>query len=327
MAISKYERELNTPASDTLIRIADALGYGLDLFLRPVRVGEITPAYRKKSALRKREQNRIVEDIRDWLERYIEAEALSPAGDQLRFQYPDVFPRTVRSFDDVEKAAIDLRHEWDIGLDPLEDLTSRLEGAGVKVGIVDAPEAFDACTFEAEVNGRVPVIVTREGLPGDRQRFSLAHELGHLMLDVVEDEQFTEERACNRFAGAFIAPRPAFIDDLGKRRKNLGWTELHMLKHKYGLSMQALIYRARDLDVISDSHARFLWKEFHRLGWKRAEPGHPFPPEKPARFRLLVQQALAENVISRKRAAELYKGQLETPAEREAFGEGDLQRV
>lgn len=329
MAISKYENQQNTPASDTLIRLADVLDYGLDYFLRPARVHEITPAYRKKSALGKREENRVIEEIRDWLERYIEAEALSPAGDQPRFEYPDGFPRTVRSFDEVEEAAIDLRHAWDVGLDPIEDLTSLLEDAGIKVGVIDASEGFDACAFEATLDGDVPVIVTREGLPGDRQRFNLAHELGHLMLRIEEDPdaRFMEERACHRFAGAFIAPRPTILDDLGEQRTHLNGTELHMLKHKYGLSMQALIHRAHDLDVISDHYARTLWKIFRQRGWKQIEPGEPVSPEKPSRFRLLVQQALAEDIISRKRAMELYKGDLETPAEREAFGAGELQQA
>ena len=168
----------------------------------------------------------------------------------------------------------------------------------------------------------------REGLPGDRQRFTLAHELGHLVLDFQEnegEERWDEERACHRFAGAFLAPAPKVLIDLGERRTGFSWAELHMLKHKYGMSMQAVVHRAQDLGVISDAYATLLYKEFSKMGWRKVEPGDPVAQERPSRFRRLVLQALAEDFIGRSRASQLYKGELETPVERAAFGEGEFE--
>jgi Zn-dependent peptidase ImmA (M78 family) len=81
--------------------------------------------------------------------------------------------------------------------------------------------------------------------------------------------------------------------------------ELYMLKHKYGLSMQAWIFRARDLGIISENAAERLFKRFRANGWHRHEPGKVFPSEKPLRMERLIYRALAEDLISRSRAQEL----------------------
>ncbi|MDZ7844749.1 MAG: ImmA/IrrE family metallo-endopeptidase [Anaerolineales bacterium] len=97
---------------------------------------------------------------------------------------------------------------------------------------------FDALVFWA--NERIPVIVVKGGIPGDRQRFNLARELGHILLDL--SDNVDEEKAAHRFAGAFLVPRQKAIEELGEHRQRLSVQELHILKHKYGLSMQAWIY-------------------------------------------------------------------------------------
>ena len=93
--------------------------------------------------------------------------------------------------------------------------------------------------------------------------------------------------------------------ELGAHRRSLHPYELHLLKHKYGLSMQAWIYRARDLGILSESAAAELWRQFSRRGWRRQEPGDQIPPEEPARMKRLILRALTEDVISESRAAEL----------------------
>jgi len=92
------------------------------------------------------------------------------------------------------------------------------------------------------------------GVPGDRQRFSVAHELGHLIFNQlskdnasnneVQSEQGPDiEALANRFASAFIVPRAAGLQELGSKRKSLSIPELYILKHKYGFSIQAWLHR------------------------------------------------------------------------------------
>ena len=301
--ISKYERGKSKPGSEVLLQLADALDVDVSFFLRPQRVGAIEPAYRKLSRLGKKSERQLVARIRDWLERYLIAEEIVRPS-PIAFDMPRGFPRRVTSMEEVEDAALALRQAWDIGTDPIEDLTALLEQRGVRVGVIEADDDFDACTFQAEINGGVPVIVTREGLPGDRQRFNLAHELGHLLLEV--GDALNEEQVCHRFAGALLAPMGGLRGALGSPRGNVTVEELHVLKHTYGISMQALIFRLRDGGIFSRQQARRTHRLFRKQGWHKEEPGKPVPPERPERFRMLVLNALAEDLINQRRARELY---------------------
>ncbi len=212
------------------------------------------------------------------------------------------FPREVASFKDVENAAEDLRRTWDLGMGPIENLTDLLESKGLKMGVMDADAKFDACTFQAENNLAVTAIVTRSEMPGDRQRFSVAHELGHLML---RPKGLIEEKAANRFAAAFLVPEAAVRFELRGKRADLSLYELHLLKHKYGLSMMAWVYRAQDLGIIPEAKATDLFKIFSSRGWRQQEPGDPISPELPRRFERLVMGAMADGLISEPRASEL----------------------
>lgn len=300
--VSKYEREESLPDSTMLMDIADALEVDLSYFLRAPRVRAIEPAYRTLRSMRVKAHDALVEHIRDWLERYLEIESILSV-DELSFSWPEGVPYSVASMDDVEAAAVRLRTAWDIGVDPIENVTERLEDKALRVGSIPAPDAFDACAFQADVNGGIPVIVFNEDRPGDRQRFNVGHELGHLVLDVGGD--LDVEKACHRFGAAFLVPRDAFLRDVGEHRQRVSLRELQLLKQKYGMSMQALVYRMKDLGVLSAYRAGRIFDWFEDSGHKEDEPGEPVPQERPQRFERLVQHALAEDLISKRRAAEL----------------------
>ena len=300
MSISKYERGLMFPSSTVLIELAHALGVKTEFFLRPASAPLGTPNYRCSKKLKQKEKNVVLAHIREYLERYLEAELL--LRQEPIFALPDTFARNVSRYDDTEAIALSLRAHWALGADPLENLTAVLEDRGIKVLLIEGPEEFDALT--ATMGGGTPVFAIRHGVPGDRQRFSLAHELGHLVLHISEGLDI--ERAVNRFAGAFLAPKPAVLFELGEKRHKLGISELHILKHKYGLSMFSWLHRAEELGIISksaykhlDGEVRGFYAEHHK------EPGVGMQPEKPRRLEQLVLRALAEEGISDSRAAEL----------------------
>jgi Zn-dependent peptidase ImmA (M78 family)/DNA-binding XRE family transcriptional regulator len=298
MAISKYERDQMTPGSDVLIQLAQALDVPVGFFLRPVTADLTAPSFRRRSGLRVKAQKAILAKTQAWLERYLDVESFF--ADSPVFTMPPL-ERQVATPEDVEGVALALREAWDLGLDPIDNLIEVLESHGIKVGVIEGADEFDALTMWA--NGTDPVMVVRDGMPGDRQRLSLAHELGHLILEPVGE--LDEEKAAFRFAGAFLVPRPMARYELGEHRQNLDLHELHLLKHRYGVSMQAWVYRARDLDIISEHTARQLWIRFRSEGWYEREPGDQIPPEAPGRMKRLVLRALAESVISESRAAEL----------------------
>lgn len=296
MAISKYERGLDIPSSDVLLRLAQALDVKTEYFLRPVTVTLTAPSFRRRASLPRKKEYAILGQIQEWLERYLDVESLF--GESPHFDLPADLERRVVSLEQVEQVALDLRRAWDLGLAPIESLVEVLEDRGIKVGLVEGHEDFDALTLWVEGEG--PVIVVKRDLPGDRQRLNLTHELGHLILEGADDE-----KAAYRFAGAFLVPESAARFELGPRRRVLDLYELHLLKHKYGLSMQAWVYRAKDLGILSESSATRLFRQFRQKGWHRREPGDQISPEEPKRMKRLVLRALAEDVISESRAAEL----------------------
>jgi len=300
MAISKYERGLITPTSRVLSHLARALGVRTEYFLRPATVEMSAPAFRCRSSLARKEEQAILARTQEWLERYLDVESFFK--ESLQFSKPSEVNCRVDSLDDVERVAVDLRVAWDLGQGPIESVVGLLADRGIKVGLVEAHAAFDGLAVWA--NGKVPVIIVKRGLPGDRQRFNLAHELGHLVLE--PSDNINPEKAALRFAGAFLVPESIVRFELGANRQNLDLYELHSLKHKYGMSMQAWIYRAKDLGILSAAAATRYFREFRRRGWKREEPGDAVQSEEnERRMERLVMRALAEGLISRSRAAEL----------------------
>jgi Zn-dependent peptidase ImmA (M78 family) len=300
MAISKYERGLVVPGSAMLVKMANALQVKPDYFFRSTKVTLSSPEYRRKQSLSAKSRQMIMGEVQDWLERYMEVESLffeePPA-----FKMPEGFPRRISSIPEAEAVAEALRRSWGLGEDPIENLAEVLEEQNLKVGLVEGGEGFDALTLWSD--HAWPVIAIKRGLPGDRQRLNLAHELGHNLME--HDETVNPEKAAFRFAGALLVPAKAAKWELGSIRRHLDYLELHSLKHKYGMSMQAWIYRARNLNIINEYVAARHFQDFRQRGWRLQEPWNQLPPEEPGRMKRLVMQALAENLISRSRAGEL----------------------
>jgi len=232
---------------------------------------------------------------------------------------PKGFRRKIASFDEAEKAAKDLRKVWDLGSDPIENLTTLLEDKGIKIGIISGITKFDALFTECDDN---PIIVLKKDLPRARQRFSLAHELGHCLLDV--EGGLDEEKAMHRFAGAFLVPSEKVIFELGEKRHKLSIKELMLLKEKYGLSMAAWVYRAKDLGIISPALYVKVQKIFSRQGWKKEEPGDTVSGEVPVFMSTLVFKSHAEGLISTSKAAELLNQNISTFCSFE--GESDFEQ-
>ncbi len=169
----------------------------------------------------------------------------------------------------------------------------RLENKVIIILRLDGPNGFDG--FSCWANSNVPVIVFNSNVPGDRQRFNIAHELGHLVLDLPERAEI--ENAAHRFAAAFLVPSETALNELGGKRSNLSFDELHILKHKYGFSIQAWIRRAFDLEIIDKSTYTNLFRQLSARGWRNKEPGH-VSNEEPLQLQLLINRAVAENLIT-----------------------------
>lgn len=303
-AIKKYEDGDTMPASDVLLNIARALGVRVEYFFRPENVALEGVEYRKRSSLPKKRLDAITHEIIDLVERRIELEGLFPAPPVKTFELLMDLPVKVESLDEIEVIADHVRMAWGLGFDPILDLIDALETHGVRVFMIhdEASEKFDG--LAAKVN-EMPVVVVGSNWPGDRQRFTLAHELGHLMLNGRLADDLDEEKACHRFAGAFLLPAASIRQELGNHRNAVELKELGLLKDEFGLSMMGILYRTLDLGLVSKSYWESLSWLFRKNGWSRKEPGAPYPSEKAHIFEQLVFHALAEDYIGESKAAEL----------------------
>jgi Zn-dependent peptidase ImmA (M78 family)/DNA-binding XRE family transcriptional regulator len=299
MAISKYETGTIALNSTALIAFSKALDVQIEYFFRDSTIRLSKPIYRARKTLSSKDETQILGKTSDWLERYLSVEEIT--GVEKPLDLPDPESCRVSSIDEIEDTVVRVREIWNLGLNPIENLMDVLEQHGIKIGVVQGPAKFDALTMK--YNDEHPLIIVNKAFPGDRRRLSLAHELGHLLLKL--DEGIDEEAAAFRFAGAFLIPRQVAIAELGPKRRMLDMRELYVLKHKYGISMGALIYRARTLNIISEAAADRHWIEMRSHGWHLEEPGNPVKQEIPTQFELLLLRALTEGRISQSRFNEL----------------------
>lgn len=303
--LSKYERGESVPSSGVLLELADALGVRTEYFFRTAEIHLEHVQHRNKHRwkLPKLAETKVLADVRDQLERWQILDSAVPAPWSRRFSLPEGLPDPVVSLDDVENVAIRVREHWDLGLNPIPDLIDTLEARGLKVFTT----RFDDPRFEgmSARAGQHHVVVVGRNWPGDRQRFTLAHELGHLVLDKHLSDDLDNEIAADRFAGAFLAPKTKVTEALGSRRRSLEVYELYLLKQEFGLSIGAWTYRARDVGVVSQSTHKAFWRMLANKDWNKVEPGDPLPPEIPRLFEQTVYRALSEDLISESKAAEL----------------------
>lgn len=298
MAISKYERDIMQPSSRVLMKLSKALGCKVEYFLRPIQVKVKGAIHREKAGRAQRDRKAVYTRAAECVERYLTIENI--LNQQCSFRMPQI-ERAIHSLDDVERVAVELRKAWELGLGPIGSLVDVLEDNGIKVCLIPGDVGFDALLILLE--DQSPVIAVNSKSPGDRLRFNLAHELGHLILGHTPNPTKEDEKAAHRFAGAFLVPEQTARRELAAwgPKRPLGF--LIMLKREYGLSAQAWAYRAKDVGVISQAEYTRLWQ---KIGPRRKhEFGQPCPPERPMRMERLVSVALMNDLISEAKAAEV----------------------
>lgn len=305
-AISKYERDESIPSSAVLIALADVLGVSVDYLASDSNIALEAVDFRRKRLTSKREEAKVEARVLDLLERYLAVEEILDLPTVARDLPRDAPWPVLHDVAEAEQAALGLRGHWGLGLDPIPNLVEVLEERGIKV--LSMPLAnIDGLTAGVRHENRnvASVIVVNRRDWGERQRFTVAHELGHMVLDVAP--KINDEKAAHRFAGAFLMPAETLRAEIGKHRQSIGWSELFDLKRIFGVSVQALTYRCKDLGIFGNPLFRRLFDEFSRRGWRRPpyrEPG-AMAGEEPKRFERLCFRALAEGAISESRAAEL----------------------
>lgn len=299
-ALSKYELGTAQPSAVVLNKLAAALGVKASYFWSEPTVEVEFVAYRRKSSLPKREQEKVESLIIRTLEERLKLLSLINHAEKIEIP---VKQWKIKKLEDVEQAAAELREKWDLGMDAISSLVSTLEAHWIQVIEIDADERFDGISAIASDKEKDVIagaaVVTRRGACKDRQRFNLAHELGHIVLDI--SKGVDEEKAAHRFGAALLAPADAVRREVGSRRTLVHAEELFLLKQRYGMSIQAFVRRLLELGIINGSHYKQWVMDISRLGWRKEEPGE-LPPEQPQWFRQQVLRLLTEKVITKETA-------------------------
>jgi Zn-dependent peptidase ImmA (M78 family)/transcriptional regulator with XRE-family HTH domain len=304
-AIGKYERGEMLPSSTVAIALAEALEVPLSYLLTPSRVSLESVEFRKLTSTRARERAAVEGEVLDHVDRYLQVEEILGI-DHTHKDRQDWLPYRITTVENAEEAARSIRNAWNLGGGPIPNITELLEERGIKVFKLSLPGSVDglSCRVRQVSGDDVPVLVCSTGKTLERQRFTIAHELGHFVLDIPSTVR--EEKACHRFAGAFLVPKDELYREVGRRRYNFGVAELIEIKHIFGISAAALVMRMRDLEIITEGTLRGI---FRGIGssWRTEEPRPLERNERPKRFRRLCLRALAEDEISKSKAAELLR--------------------
>jgi Zn-dependent peptidase ImmA (M78 family) len=167
------------------------------------------------------------------------------------------------------------------------------------------PQEFDG--LSAWANG-IPVITVNESRDLVRKRLIIVHEFAHLMLNFDDCDARDIEKLCHNFAGAFLIPKGKLIEELGPKRRKITLLELKKLKGIYGISIMALMVRAKNVGIINENYYRQFFIVASKKGWRSGrvkEPGLYVGREYANRFRQLVSWAVAEEIITMSKGAEL----------------------
>ena len=238
--------------------------------------GSCCTYHRKRQSLPVKELKVIhakINVLRLHLSRLLRAVEVEPGCKLVRFD--------VDEYGSPEAVARLTRQMWHLPLGPVRNLVSAIENAG---GVV-----FE-CSFGTDKIDAVsqwprdmpPLFFVNRDLPVDRWRFSLAHELGHLVMHAVPGPD--AEAEADRFASEFLMPEREVVSELAGL--NLG--KAVRLKMQWRVSMQALIRRARDLAAITGRHYTTLCVQIGQEGYRKSEPS-PLPPEEPTVVRDLLE--------------------------------------
>ncbi|MEX0901381.1 MAG: XRE family transcriptional regulator [Pseudohongiellaceae bacterium] len=327
-AIGKYERDEMMPASDVLTALSRELDVSVEYFLSN-QVRELCGVeFRKKSSATVKDRSRVEATILECVERYLSVEEI------LNLESADWHepfgPEYLRSVDNAEALAKKLREEWDLGTDPIPDMTELLEEKGIKVIVIALPERVSGLTcLVGREDGKedVPVVVVNSAMGLERRRFTLAHELAHRLID--EKSPADQERAADVFAGSFLVDGIHLKEEIGHQRRIVSYPELMQLKRMYRVSAAAMLMRLKQAGILSESAVAYAFQTVGR-SWRKVEP-EPLEEadnvgkfEQPKRFQRLCYWALSEQLISPGKASEfLQKPYYEVEQVMKGFAEED----
>lgn len=279
--ISRLEHGGTSADEETLVALSEATNFPPQFFLQKGEILPVNLSYRKRQNVPVKLITPIEAQI-NIVRQHVQT-ITSTLGKQ-----PPALP--IIPVDDKhtpDKIASLIRKKWNIQTPVIDNLIRIVEGQGVLISSFDfGTERVDSRSILTE--DKYPIIFLNKTLLGDRQRFSLAFELGHLIMHtytIVPHERDINHEA-NLFAAELLMPAKEIEKDF---KEGVTLPLLGELKRKWKVSMIALLYRADDLGLLTPNQKRYLIQQFNQQKIRRREPPQlDVQPEKPQLLRQML---------------------------------------
>jgi len=277
-AISQFENKKTEPRAETLFSLSNALGFPRQYFYQEIKSDVVSgdTYFRSLASMTNKDRMEQIERVNNLIAIYRGISEFIEFPDINLYQVPEDF-----DLDDIEGLAINVREHWGLGKSCIKNIIDVMERNGIIVYSVHTDnKKIDAYSRVERIDGSSYAIVVLGDDKEDpyRRNFSAAHELGHLLLDDfynLEEMSRVDYKAMedkmNYFAGALLVPADVYRLDLQTFRKTELSHYLH-LKQKYGVSAAALIFRARQLNEITQSQYQYLMRQISIKGYRTREP-------------------------------------------------------
>ena len=303
--ISNYELGKTQPGANKLMAIIAELNFPYNYFTsEPKRFYEGATFFRSQSAATKRARDmqavrvEFQKEIYDFLSQYVNFPKLT---------LPDVLMKNIREITnkDIENKAQELRELWGLGKDlPVSNLIESAEVNGIIV--VESNMSDDKLDAVSEwIEDRPFIMLTDNAESAVRRRFNVAHEIGHILLhgDIESIHEYTSqelkniiEKQANYFASCLLLPENGFL-------KSLLSTNLEFyieLKKHWKVSIQAMIMRTYQLELINDDQKLYLFKKIAHNKWKKHEPlDGDLVIEKPSLYRKVFDLIVNNDILQK----------------------------
>ncbi|MGY3054229.1 Zn-dependent peptidase ImmA (M78 family)/DNA-binding XRE family transcriptional regulator [Pedobacter sp. UYEF25] len=301
--VNKYELGKSVPSSQKLISLSKLFDQKIDYFFRKpeVAIGEIS--FRKKSKFSVKKVNALKEEIRIQIENYLYIENICHVA--ANFSNP-LQHFIINSESDIVLAVKALQTNWAIGQNAIHNIIDLLEDNNIKVIEVEEAEGnFDG--LATIVDDNYHVIVINKNMQIERKRFTLLHELAHLLLPIGNLDIKQQEKYCNAFASEMLLPEQAAKLAFGNQRHAIAFEELKNIQEKFGISISAIVFKLGNIKVMSQERVKSFYMRLNSDADLKAlvEKSRFDGVEQCSRYENLVYRAVSEELISMSKASSL----------------------
>lgn len=292
--VSKIEQDLLGVTDQMLGQLSTCLGYPENFFyLTDSTCAHAINLHRKRAALPKRTLCKIDAHLN------IRRIHLRRLLDEIEITGVELPTYSVDENNSPYEIARKVRALWGVPSGPIESMTKLIESAGCVITHCDFESQF-IDGVSSRCNDLPPVIFVNKDIPGDRLRFTLAHELGHLIMHSTPNPNMEDE--ADQFASEFLMPQKDIICDL----QVISLSRLAELKLRWKVSMAALLVRAGKIGTVAPRQSQYLWMQFSKAGYRTREPlPLDVPREPPRLLKLIIEYHLQDNEFTAETLSEL----------------------